>query len=329
MIRERQPRRERERKIVHRPAFRRRQRRRPDVISRCGAHNAEGEFILPRLLPSGRILQIEVDTADIRLPARGKRHVGVALRDAHRRIVVLAARELARHKIDAVRVDARRYVDARRFKKLPRALPENFAVFSICARKLLGKFEQHGDGYPLVGVVRGVMENAPFAVAEREIPQRPSHDRAADPPGFDKRISRRDPAHAKRHERRSKSYVCGHNIKRERDHETAADSQIFGRDAGICRKHRRQRHIVLPRERKQRVTAMDSVLGKACVVRRERSVRRRSRDAVCRKPVVGLKNAQRSLCGASENAVDNKRLRPRAPERQLQKLDRRPDRAIF
>ena len=58
-------------------------------------------------------------------------------------------------------------------------------------------------------------------------------------------------------------------------------------------------------------------------------MRRRSRYAVGRKTVIGLKNTQRILCCASENPVYIERMRSRTPQRQLQKLDRRPDRAGF
>ena len=125
----------------------------------------------------------------------------IALRDAQSRVIVLAARELARDEIDAVRVNAGRYVNGCSGKKLACALSENSAAFRIGARKLLGKFEQHRYGYPFVRVVRGVIEDALFTLAECEIPQRLSHDRPAEPAGFDKRIACRDAAHAKRNER--------------------------------------------------------------------------------------------------------------------------------
>lgn len=124
VIGKRKLRRERQRKIIHRAAFRRGQRRCAYIIGRSGADDAQGKFILPCLLPAGGVLQIEVDTADICLPARGKRHIGIALRDAQSRVIVLAARELARDEIDAVRVNAGRYVNGCSGKSLRALCPK-------------------------------------------------------------------------------------------------------------------------------------------------------------------------------------------------------------
>lgn len=56
-------------------------------------------------------------------------------------------------------------------------------------------------------------------------------------------------------------------------------------------------------------------------------MRRRACNAVGGKTVIGLKGAQRGFCCVAENAVRRKRASACTPQRKLQKLHRRPDRA--
>ena len=97
---------ERAGEAVHGETLRRCQRRRTDIVARSGARVARGEFDLARGAPSGGVLEVEVDAADVRLPAGREGDRGVILRERVRGIGALAA-ECAGHKVDAVRVDRR------------------------------------------------------------------------------------------------------------------------------------------------------------------------------------------------------------------------------
>ena len=106
VVRQGEQRVERAGEAVHRQTLGRDQRRGADIVARAGARVARGEFDLACDAPPRGVLEVEVDAADVRLPARGEGNVGVVGRERPRRGGIFRV-ERAGHEVDAVRVHGR------------------------------------------------------------------------------------------------------------------------------------------------------------------------------------------------------------------------------
>ena len=89
-------------KMIHSAAFRRFQRGRTHIIARGRRGEALFKFNFLCLFPAGRILQIQIDAADIGFPAGGKRY-GRVIGGAGRGLLIISAgKKFSRGQIYAV-----------------------------------------------------------------------------------------------------------------------------------------------------------------------------------------------------------------------------------
>ena len=315
---------EAQREIVQRPRLRRLQRLLPHKVGGRRRAHALREFVLTRLLPARRVLEIEIHAREVRLPAARKGKARIGCGELPRALVGVPGGELPRHEIDPVRVHDR--------DKAERAVVQDLCggdAVELAARvegraELLREAQQQRRSDPLVGVLRRSVEHAVLSPAEAQRPERPAQHAFPDAPRDEEGIARGEPPKAERRQLRKPFDLRRHHGKIQRDHKLRADGQVVRRIVRVRRGNGGGGAPVAHGEGIKAVPAAYAVQQISGVPGQHGAVGLRPRDGVYREAVRRLEAPQRRLCGSAEKAVPRERPETRANQRQLQQLHGRP-----
>ena len=171
-------------------------------------------------------------------------------------------------------------------------------------------------------MVRGVIQHAVFPAAEAQGPERPPQRAFADLARREKGIARREPPQAEGGQRAAPGDIRRHDREGQRDHQLAADRQVFRHEAGVGRQDRLLARAIAPREGVYRIPGAQGMHQIARVPGQQRAVRLRPRDAVGAQAAVSLKAPERRGGDAAEHAVDGQIPETGAVQGRLQQLYR-------
>ena len=147
--------------------LRRAERSVSDIVTRGGTVIALREFYGFCLLPACRILQIQVDSVNICLPALWKGDMRKSQRNTLCQLEKAAACKLALCKVNTVGIYERNKIKPAAGEYLFCRNAEQLTVRNVSMAKLLNKAHHNLCADPFVGVMGGAYQNAVFPRAER------------------------------------------------------------------------------------------------------------------------------------------------------------------
>ena len=325
MVGQRQLERMRARKLRHRLVLRLGERRAANIVARAGPGIPLGELDAARLVPAGRVPEIEVRPRDVGLPA-GRERDG---RVKRRQRLGLLVRALVRtnrpgHEIHPVRIDQRHEVERRGIVQRLRLPSVDLPPGRIRLGIGFQIPQQDGRRDPLVAVMRGVVAHLRRPHADADGHDLASQHGTADRLGAQKRIARQQPVDEQRHERVGIPHVKRHEREGARDDQLRPDAQTVGPDAGIGRLDGRYPGPVPGRNAVQRIARAYHVHRIPRQIGEQLRPRQPPHDPVRRQPVVTLEPRQGRLRPSAEQPVDIARVIAGAAQRQLQVFDHGP-----